>query len=418
MELPQKSNSSAIEDLLIHRLAIEMAGTLSVMDFRDEVSRQLTYIVDCTRCTFYQLTPDGDHFWFQLFDVREPGKKPEPFYLSASVPAFRICFERHIPMVIQKAKYASQLETPDGIEFLETLLVCPLLCKGDMRGILLFESMTPDAYTIDEVRFGVAIAEIVAASMDRWQMAMDLKTRNMELLLSNKELERSNKELDQFAYVASHDLMSPLRGIDSISGWLMQDCAAVLPDKSKEHLQKLRQRVIRMESLLKSILEYSRVGRVESEPEALDIRELLDDLTKTLSLPKKFKVKVEGDMPGVLYAPKPAFERIFGNLFSNAAKHNDKLDGEVVVTWDKIPGFHQFSVKDDGPGIDPKFHTAVFEMFRTLRPRDVVEGSGMGLTLVRKSLEHYGGKIRMESTLGDGATFIFTWPDNMKVEDK
>lgn len=418
MEPPPKSNTSAIEDLLIHRLAIEMAGTLSVLDFRDEVSRQLTYIIDCTRCTFYQVTPDGDHFWFQLFDMREPDKRPEPFYLSSPVPAFRICFDRHIPMVFQKEKYTSQLETPDDIEFLETLLVCPLLCKGDMRGILLFESTTPDAYTIEEVRFGVAIAEIVAASMDRWQMAMDLKTRNMELLLSNKELERSNKELDQFAYVASHDLMSPLRGIDSISGWLVQDCADLLPEKSKEHLQKLRQRVIRMESLLKSILEYSRVGRVESEPEALVIQDLLDEVVKTLELPKNFKVKVEGEMPEVLYGPKPALERIWGNLFSNAAKHHDKPDGEVRVSWEKIPGFHKFSVKDDGPGIDPKFHNAIFEMFRTLRPRDVVEGSGMGLTLVRKTLDHYGGQIQMESQPGDGAKFIFTWPDNLKEEEE
>ena len=209
MTKPAKT-TSAIEDVLIHRLAIEMAGTLSLEDFRKEISKQISYILECTRCTFYQLTPSGEHLWVPLFDIRKPEEFEDISYLSESIPAFEMAFQRHVPMVLNRSKYANQLDTADKILFLETLMVCPLLGKGEMRGVLLFESLTPNAYTIAEVRLGVAIAELVAASMDRWQMARDLKIRN-------KELERSNHELDQFAYVASHDLMSPLRGIDHIS---------------------------------------------------------------------------------------------------------------------------------------------------------------------------------------------------------
>jgi signal transduction histidine kinase len=402
MSQPVKS-TSAIEDVLIHRLAIEMAGTLSLEDFRREVSRQIAYILECTRCTFYQLTPDGEHFWVPLFDIRKPEEFEEVRYLSEFIPAFEMAFNRHVPMVIPYRKYENQLITSDQIKFLQTLLVCPLISKGEMQGVLLFESLIPDAYTIAEVRLGVAIAELVSASMDRWQMATDLKIRN-------KELERSNQELDQFAYVASHDLMSPLRGIDHISSWIEQDCKGILPDKSKIHLQKLRQRVARMEALLKSILEYSRAGRMESKPENLNVRSLLHNIILTLNIPNGFKVEVSSAIVTEIFAAKAALVRVFQNLISNAIKHHDKPEGTIVISWRMLKGFHEFSVKDDGPGIDPKFHDTVFEMFRTLRPRDEVEGSGMGLTLIKKTIEYYGGKIRIESKLGEGTTFIFTWP--------
>jgi signal transduction histidine kinase len=173
-----------------------------------------------------------------------------------------------------------------------------------------------------------------------------------------------------------------------------------------------------MEALLKSILEYSRAVRIESKPENINVRKLIHDVILTLNIPRGFKVEVAHDMVNEIFAARAALERIFHNLISNAIKHHDKDEGTILISWKLISGYHQFSVNDDGPGIDPKFHYSVFEMFRTLRPRDEVEGSGMGLTLIKKTVEYYGGTIRLESELGKGTTFLFTWPFRPLIEKK
>ena len=223
-----------------------------------------------------------------------------------------------------------------------------------------------------------------------------------------RELERSNRELDDFAYVTSHDLKSPLRDVRNLVSWITEDVGASLPPASAQHLQLVNDRVQRMEGLLDDLLEYSRVGRMVDPPRSFTLSEVLASVL-ALSPPKPgFEVVQEGDDVAFV-TPRMPFEKVLRNLVGNALKHHDRGAGRVTVSAVRAGDHAEVTVADDGPGIPPEFHERVFRMFQTLRPRDEVEGSGAGLAIVKKTVETFGGQVRVESD-GRGARMVFTWP--------
>jgi signal transduction histidine kinase len=224
-----------------------------------------------------------------------------------------------------------------------------------------------------------------------------------------RELERSNKELDDFAYVASHDLKAPLRDIDSLATWIEEDASEVLPEESGRHLATIRDRIGRMERLLDDLLRYSRAGRVFHQAEAFEIRAVIDEVLSVAAPPDGFELVVTGDAPQ-LRAPRVPLELALRNLVQNAIKHHHGDRGRIEIAVAEEADRVSIAVSDDGPGIAPEFHERIFRMFQTLRPRDEVEGSGMGLAVVKKVVEAHGGVITVESALGSGTTFRFTWP--------
>jgi PAS domain S-box-containing protein len=225
------------------------------------------------------------------------------------------------------------------------------------------------------------------------------------------QLESANKELEDFAYAASHDLKAPLRVIDNASKWLEEDLQQHLTPETREHMDLLRGRVGRMERLLDDLLEYSRIGRTKdarySDIVSGDV--LLDDVLAVLPLPEGFTIQVSPGFSGIR-APRMPLEQILRNLIDNALKHHDKKQGRIEVSVRDEDANYAFAVADDGPGIAPQYHEQIFKTFHTLKPRDQVEGSGMGLAIVRKNIEVFGGTLNLESAAGRGSTFRFTWP--------
>lgn len=237
------------------------------------------------------------------------------------------------------------------------------------------------------------------------------KQREEALKRAAEALAKSNRELDQFAYVTSHDLKAPLRGIANLSRWIEEDLGSDLRDDTRAHLELMRGRVARMEALIDAILEYSRVGRARSEPKLVDVGEMLKETIDLISPPAGCRILVDEPMPKVI-ADKARLQQIFLNLLVNAIKHHHrKHDATIRITVeDAGPNHHRFSVSDDGPGIAPQFHDRVFVIFQTLQPRDKVEGTGVGLALVKKIVESQGGTVTLDSDVGRGASFRFTWP--------
>lgn len=229
-------------------------------------------------------------------------------------------------------------------------------------------------------------------------------------------LENSNKELDEFAYVASHDLKAPLRVIDNASRWLEEDLAEHLDDESKENIQLLRSRVVRMERLLDDLLEYSRIGRKLNgqNEEIISGEVLMNDVALLLSLPNDFSINIKPEFKQLKFNRMP-LQHILLNLISNAIKHHDKKSGKIDLDVEDIGDNYKFTVKDDGPGIPKQYHEKIFKMFQTLKPRDRVEGSGMGLAMVRKHIELLGGTISLESDQEQGCTFSFIWPKQQLI---
>jgi len=237
----------------------------------------------------------------------------------------------------------------------------------------------------------------------------ELATANRELERLNYELLSTNKELNDFAYVVSHDLKAPLRGIGSLATWLSTDYQEVLDENGQKQLELLLDRAKRMEGLIESILQYSRVGRVREERETVDLGELVDAAAKMLDIPENIDVKIDGDLPQVT-GERTRLTQVFGNLIGNAVKFMDKPEGKVVISCQDDGDFWRLAVADNGPGIDPKYHDQIFQIFQTLSSRDDVESSGVGLTLVRKIVEMHGGRAWVQSEVGKGSTFFFTLP--------
>ncbi len=230
-----------------------------------------------------------------------------------------------------------------------------------------------------------------------------------ELERHTRELERSNQELDEFARVASHDLKAPLRDIQNLASWIEEDAGATLPAESKDHLGQLRDRAKRMEQLLSDLLAYSRAGRGGGSPVEFPVRSVIDSAVALAGVPPSFELRVQSE-PITLHDDRTPLEQVLRNLINNAAKHHGRCDGCVVVSVRDREQELEFSVQDDGPGIPLEFHQRVFGMFQTLRPRDEVEGSGVGLAIVKKVVEGRGGRIALDSAPSCGTTVRFTWP--------
>ncbi|MEN8199672.1 MAG: ATP-binding protein [Thermodesulfobacteriota bacterium] len=222
-----------------------------------------------------------------------------------------------------------------------------------------------------------------------------------------RQLETANRELKEFAYIVSHDLKAPLRAISQLSTWIAEDYSDILDESGKEQLDLLLNRVKRMHSLIEGILQYSRIGRVRESIVEIKVSELLTELVHFIAIPDNIKVDIPPDLP-VLWAEKTRISQLFQNLLSNSMKFNDKNEGLILITATEKGGFYHFTVSDNGPGIDEEYFDKIFQIFQSLAPRDEFESTGIGLSLVKKIVELYGGKVWVESTLGQGAAFHFT----------
>lgn len=223
------------------------------------------------------------------------------------------------------------------------------------------------------------------------------------------ELERKNKELDRFAYVVSHDLKAPLRGIENASMWIEEDYGGELPAQLKEYLRLMRGRIRRMENLINGILELARVGKQKQPLERVNVGLMVQEIVEMLSPQAEMRVYVQPNMP-MLLAERIPLQQVFTNLISNAIKYHDRTDGKIIINCNEKDDCYEFSVKDDGPGIESQYHEKIFIIFQTLKERDAFESTGVGLAIVKKILDDKKCTIKVISDKGKGSSFVFTWP--------
>ncbi len=228
------------------------------------------------------------------------------------------------------------------------------------------------------------------------------------------ESERRARDLEQFAYVASHDLKAPLRGIANLSEWLKEDLQDRLTPETQEQLDLLRDRVARMNALIEGLLAYSRIGRAAGSLETVDVGQLVREVVDSLDPPLEFQVEIAPDLP-TLHTDRLHLSQVFANLIANALRHHDREAGLVRIACRAEGARWVFSVEDDGPGIPPEFRHKIFLMFQTLAVKDYGVNTGIGLALVKKLVEEHGGTIHFEDAdLGRdsrrGSRFVFSWP--------
>jgi len=235
------------------------------------------------------------------------------------------------------------------------------------------------------------------------------ETLEQRVAIRTVEAERHVKELEQFAYVTSHDLKAPLRGIANLASWLEEDLQEKLTDTTREQLQLLRDRVQRMNALIEGLLEYSRIGKAAQSMVSVNTGELLAEIIDSLSPPEEITIDVAADMP-TLFTDRLHLFQVFSNLLSNSIKHRRDEQGHIAVSAQEQGEYYEFTVADNGPGIAPQYHDKIFMMFQTLTVNDYGSNTGIGLALVKKIVQEHGGSITLESREGYGATFRFSWP--------
>ncbi len=244
---------------------------------------------------------------------------------------------------------------------------------------------------------------------DRVQAQAILEQHTQELDRAAAVLHDRNQELDSFVYVVSHDLKAPLRAISNLSQWIEDDLEGVFSAQIQEHMLLLRNRIQRMEATIDGLLDFARIGRSDEEIELVEIAELLAETLDSIAPPSTFKITIASNLPR-LYTKRLFLSQVFTNLIGNGIKHHDRIDGSIQISCQEGTDCYEFTIADDGPGIDPAQHDRVFEIFKAVNPQNRLDSTGIGLAIVKKIIEAEGGTIQLESNLGAGTTFSFVWP--------
>jgi signal transduction histidine kinase len=236
-----------------------------------------------------------------------------------------------------------------------------------------------------------------------------LRDLNEELQNTVARLDVANSDLKNFLRVAAHDLKAPIRAVGTLVDWIRDDCEDKISESGKAYLDLLLNRAQRLSRHIDRILEYSEISSGTGPARRVDLNGLVREVIATLPRPQGITVVVENELP-TLMADRTRMAQIFENLLSNAVRYMDRPTGVVRVGCTAGRSGWTFHVSDTGPGIEEKFFSKIFQMFQTLSPRDEVEATGMGLPIVKRIVELYGGTIWVESAVGRGSTFFFTLP--------
>ncbi|MCX8102990.1 MAG: ATP-binding protein [Candidatus Bipolaricaulota bacterium] len=227
-----------------------------------------------------------------------------------------------------------------------------------------------------------------------------------------KRLEEKNRQLEEFTHVVSHDLKEPLRTMAAFSQYLLEDYADKLDDDARDYLQRINRSSLRMRNLIDDLLRLSSIGTRQETLEKVYLSEVFEQIKEDMkSRLENVSLQLPKTMP-IIVANRTRMVELFGNLISNAIKYNDKPEKRIEIGWTQQGEFYKFFVRDNGIGIEEQYLEKVFELFERLNPRgDDYESTGAGLAICKRIVEEYGGKIWVESKVGEGSTFYFTLPN-------
>ena len=365
------------------------------------------------------------------------GKSFSTFYADEAVQSGFPQYE------LERAKQDGRFEDEgwrlrkDGSRFWANVIISAL--RGPDGQLLGFAKVTRDLTARREAEeqgrrlWAEQVAHVAAAarSEELAQLNAKLETQAVELeaaLEAAKEAREiaeraaaaateAYRERDQFAYIASHDLKAPLRGIANLAQWLQDDLGGQLKGESAEQMRLLQGRVHRMLALIDGILTYARAGRKSTTPEQVNSGALMREVIELLAPPPQIAIQLPERSP-VIEAERVLLEQVFMNLIGNAIKFTSgaRADPVIRIEWRDVGDGIEFTINDNGPGIAPQFHERIWGMFQTLATRDKVEGTGIGLSVVKKIVESRGGKVSLDSAPGKGATFRFVWPKRSRQD--
>jgi len=286
-------------------------------------------------------------------------------------------------------------------------IAVPIIDHDEIIGVIDSEHTSKNFFTEDHLKTLQTIASLAATQLKN---ALSLQLREKaesekEIVL--KDLQKSNQELNDFAHVVSHDLKSPLRSMNTLVNWLQEDCDEFANNQIHENFHLLLKRIDRMDLLINGILSYASIDKVQNRAKKINLQTTVNDIIDTIHIPKNFSVHIKTELP-VIKGDSYKLIQLFQNLISNAIKYTDKEKGLVEIDCKSKGKFWEFSVSDNGIGISQKYHDKIFKVFQVLEESE--DSTGVGLSIVKKIVDFYGGEISLKSELSKGTTFFFTLP--------
>lgn len=334
-------------------------------------------------------------------------------------------------VVLENACSAGDFMTDEVVvkQQLKSILCLPLLKQQRTLGVLYLEnSLIPAVFNPEHIELTKLLTAQAAIALENTLLIAQMKRNQEQIQLFNEQLEarvtertqelnKVNEELKNFAYVVSHDLKAPLRAINQLAAWIEEDYAPSFDQDGREQMSLLRSRARKMHEMIDGILQYSRIGRVKEAMELVDLNGLVNDVIEALSPPAHIQLEIQPDLPSV-YGEKLRIYQVLQNLLDNAVKHNNKPQGLIRLTCQEQQQNWCLCVEDNGIGIDKPYQQKVFQLFQTLEPKDQHNNTGIGLSLVEKIVNVWGGKIWLESEPGTGCRFFFTLPKSVAENDE
>lgn len=314
-------------------------------------------------------------------------------------------------------------------EQLRSIACFPFIKGNNVLGVFYLENnLIKSVFSNKQIQLAHMLISQGAIALENSLLMHKLKNanesiHNLNLSLEKKvkarttELEYVNNELQSFAYAISHDLKAPLRGITQLSTWLIEDNREQLDNDGINMLDLLKKRAKQMHDMIDGVLAYSRVGQIKAPSREINLNHLVINITNLLALPQSLMIEIKGILPTVKYEETLLFQ-VFQNLIDNAAKYMQKRTGNIQVSCIEKEHHWQFCVADDGPGIDKMYHQKIFKIFQTLKSKDESNSTGIGLALVSKVIQNWGGKIWVESENGNGSQFYFNLPKKDKQSNE
>ncbi|WP_179334878.1 sensor histidine kinase [Winogradskyella costae] len=294
---------------------------------------------------------------------------------------------------------------PQGIK---SLITIPKIKNGELIGFIGFDAVKKlNKYTENEKDILFVYANMLVNVIKRKENEEHIKVqeKKKEELLQNLSLQ--NEELNEYAHVVSHDLKAPLINIHTLISWFMDDHKAAFNEKDLIPLHQVLFNVEKMDFLIKGILDYSTIDKLEQQDKQVNFNTLITEVLQTLLIPTHISITVQDNLPNI-YGNTWRFKQVFQNLIQNAIKYSDKDQGSIEIGYTEQGDLYQFFVKDNGVGIKPNYFERIFKVFTKLESSS--SSSGIGLSIVKKIITFYKGSIWLESEEGSGTTFYFTLP--------
>jgi signal transduction histidine kinase/PAS domain-containing protein len=310
---------------------------------------------------------------------------------------------------LRTCEFAEAYLKPNNIT---SMMDIPIRLHGRIIGIICHEHTGPAReWTNSDQDFAASIADMISLKLEateRIRAERTLEQLNKDLEAAVQELSISNRQLHDFVHVAAHDLKTPVRGIGTLADWIINDYGDKLDSQGREQIRLLKTRAIRIDKLIDGMLQFSKIARTRHKERQVNLNSILFDIKN--AIPTSDRIDIAVDSMPTVNCEHEHIELIFNNLITNAVNFMDKTQGQVKVGCVEQGDFWKFYVTDNGPGIEQKYFDKIFRIFQTLPKSDEPETAGIGLAIVKKSVELYGGKIWVESQPGAGSTFYFTFP--------